>query len=92
MASNKTQQRYQNPLVTQVLPDGRTVYMTNLPNTSATSVNDITIIANDETRLDVIAQNVYGSALDYWRIARTLGRWDGSLHVTPGTFITIPRK
>lgn len=80
-------------LETKILPDGRTVYKSAIPlNVEGDSITDPVIIANERDRMDVIAYNVYGSPLDWWRIAAANKHVNGSLHIKPGTKLVIPRK
>ena len=88
----RSQVRYQNQLRQVKLDDGRTVYATVRPNVIDTDVQDVIITADERDRADIIANNVYGSAQEWWRIASGNGKVDGSLHFTPGQQIIIPRK
>lgn len=88
----RSQIRYETELKQVKLPDGRTVYSTARPKVVTTDVQDIVITADERDRADIIANNVYGSAQEWWRIACANGRVNGSLHFTPGQQITIPRK
>lgn len=90
--SIKAQPRYENQLVIEKLPDGRTVYKTVRPRVVKTDIQDVTIIADERDRADIIANNVYGSAMEWWRIAAANAKVDGSLHFTPGQEIIIPRR
>lgn len=83
--------RYQR-LQTKVLPDGRTVFATSRPSVVQPSVSDIIIPANERDRFDIIAQNIYGDANQWWRLASLSGRVNGSLHIKPGTEIRIPTQ
>jgi nucleoid-associated protein YgaU len=88
----RIEDRYQK-LETKVLPDGRTVYKPARPATvTGDPSTDEVIIANERDRLDIIAFNVYGSSLDWWRIAAANKHVNGSLHVKPGTKLIIPSK
>jgi hypothetical protein len=88
----RSQVRYQNQLRQVKLDDGRTVYATVRPKVIDTDVQDVIITADERDRADIIANNVYGSAQEWWRIASGNGKVDGSLHFTPGQQIIIPRK
>jgi len=90
--SNRAQARYTTKLVEKKLPDGRTVYQTAKPKPISPDIDDIIITADERDRSDIIANNVFGSAMEWWRIAAANGRVDGSLHFTPGQRIIIPRK
>jgi hypothetical protein len=86
-----TSDRYQN-LQAKVLPDGRTVYKPTKPSVVRQSITDVIVYANERDRLDIIAQNVYGSAQQWWRIASINQKANGSLHVKPGSEIRIPTE
>lgn len=88
---SKAEDRYIK-LETKTLSDGRTVYRSSIPATVDVNDNDQFVIANERDRLDIIAYNAYGSALDWWRIAAANKNVNGSLHLTPGTKLVIPRK
>lgn len=82
--------RYDN-LETKKLPDGRTVYKASRPITVNIDVTDLTFVANDADRLDVMGFTIYGDASQWWRIAKANGIVNGSLHIKPNTTISIPR-
>lgn len=84
--------RYDRPLGTIVLDDGRTVYRTARPTVVETSPSDIRLTIGEQDRFDIIAQNVYGSAAEWWRLSSANGMVDGSLTVPIGTTIVIPPK
>lgn len=86
-----TSDRYQN-LETKVLRDGRTVYKPTRPTTVRQRSTDAIIHANERDRFDIIAQNIYNSAYEWWRIAALNGHVDGSLHIKPGTEVRIPTE
>lgn len=88
----RSQVRYQNALRQIKLADGRTVYATVRPKVVTTDVQDIVITADERDRADIIANNVYGTAQDWWRVASGNGHVNGSLHFTPGSQIIIPRR
>lgn len=88
----RSQVRYSNELRQVKLADGRTVYATARPKVIKTDVQDIVITADERDRADIIANNVYASAQEWWRIASGNGKVNGSLHFTPGQQIIIPRK
>lgn len=88
-----TQDRYDTPLDLRTTVSGKIVYRSVLPRFVSTDpLTDNTITANDALRMDVIAQNVYGDATQWWRIAAANGRVNGSLFFRPGTTIIIPAK
>jgi nucleoid-associated protein YgaU len=79
-------------LETKTLPDGRVVYKPALPRSvPVDDLNDVVIYAADTDRLDVMANNVYGSPTEWWRIAKANGMVNGSLFLTPGTKIIVPK-
>jgi nucleoid-associated protein YgaU len=79
-------------LKTKILSDGRVVYRTAIPITITTDpLNDVTVVANERDRLDIIAHNVYGDASQWWRIAAANKHVNGSLHILPGESLIIPR-
>jgi hypothetical protein len=79
-------------LETKTLKDGRTVYKSAIPKTfEIDELNDIQLIAGETDRMDVIANNVYGSAHEWWRIAATNKRTNGSLFFKPGSTIYIKK-
>lgn len=84
--------RYDKPLIQTRRADGALVYQTARPSAVNPTVRDITIAANELDRFDIIAQNVYGSPRDWWRIAAINGKVNGSLHVKPGNNLIIPSK
>lgn len=80
-------------LETKKLPDGRTVYKSAKPiKVNSNPFSDIALPASDQLRMDVLANNAYGSAMDWWKIASVNGRVDGSLYFPKlGGQIIIPR-
>jgi nucleoid-associated protein YgaU len=79
-------------LETKTLPNGRVVYQSARPLPVDSSPNDLTFTANDRDRMDIIANNVYGSPSDWWRIAAANHISKGSVLIPPGTTIVIPSK
>jgi hypothetical protein len=80
-------------LETKTLPTGRTVYKPCIPISINPDPNtSLTIFASDQDRLDIIGKNVYGSAMDWWRIAAANKRVNGSVHIKPGTPLIIPQS
>lgn len=74
------------------LPDGRVVYAPAIPVTViGDPLTDTSFVASDLDRLDIIANNVYGSAMSWWRIAAANKNVNGSLHIKPGTNIIVPQ-
>lgn len=90
--SINAQIRYDKQLVEVKLRDGRTVYQTARPRIIKTDIEDVIISVDERDRADIIANNAYGSSLDWWRIAAGNAKVNGSLHFTPGQNITIPRR
>ena len=85
------QDRYVD-LTTRKLADGRTVYNSARPvKINIDPLTDISIPATDVARMDVIANNVYGAASEWWRLASANGRVNGSMYLPPGDKIIIPR-
>jgi nucleoid-associated protein YgaU len=79
-------------LESKTLPDGRVVYKSAIPKViEGDPVNDLTIVANERDRLDIIANNVFGDPTQWWRIASANGRVNGSLHILPGQTLIIPK-
>lgn len=89
---SRAQDRYATELIVTKLPDGRTVFRTARPKTVSTNIDDVTIVAGERDRADVMANNIYSSPMDWWRIAAANAHVDGSLYFTPGQNIIIPRK
>jgi nucleoid-associated protein YgaU len=88
----RPEDRYVN-LEVKTLENGRRVYKSARPKSVYVNTDiDVTLIGNERDRMDVIAKNVYGSPMDWWRIAAANRRVNGSLHVLPNTPIIIPRK
>jgi nucleoid-associated protein YgaU len=77
-------------LETKTLPDGRTVYKSARPITVSVDDADRSIVANERDRLDIMANNVYGTPSDWWKLAAANKHVRGSLHVKPGTKLIIP--
>lgn len=92
MATTKAQNRYDSPLTTVQLTDGRIVYTPSRPISITPDVNDVQITAFSDTRADIIAKNAYGSVNDWWRISQANQSVNGSLFFTPGQQISIPKK
>lgn len=78
-------------LETKVLPNGRVVYKSTRPLSIPTLPSDTVITADEAVRMDIIANNVYGSPNDWWRIAAANRRTNGSLYVRPGLQLVIPQ-
>jgi nucleoid-associated protein YgaU len=86
----RPEDRYEK-LETKTLANGTVVYKPARPKAVDVHDNDITIDVNERDRMDVIANNMYGTPLDWWKIAAANHLTNGSLHITPGTKITIPK-
>jgi hypothetical protein len=84
--------RYDKPLQVIQLSDGRSVLATARPTAITPKAGDIAITAGEQDRFDIIANNVYGHASDWWRIAAANGQVNGSLTVPIGSNIIIPQK
>lgn len=88
-----TQERYDTPLDTRILPSGRIVYRSLLPSAIIPDpLTDVQITATDTIRMDMLAHNVYGDASMWWKIAAANGRADGSMYFKAGSRIVIPGK
>lgn len=88
----RPEDRYRK-LETKQLPNGKTVYMSAIPMTvPADPLTDVSIVANEQDRMDIIANNVYGSSQDWWRIAAANKRVNGSMHFTTGQTVLIPNS
>ncbi len=70
--------------------DGKQVYTKAMLTTIKISVSDPQIICNEMTRLDLLAYQYLGNQSLWWMIASANGIGNGSLHVKPGTVLTIP--
>lgn len=79
-------------LTTTQRADGKTVYRSCRPVTvRVDKVNDTILYANEMDRMDVIANNVYGSPEDWWKIAAANKQVNGSISIPPGTKMYIPK-
>ena len=85
-------ERYDKPLEQTIRFDGARVYKTCRPTAVKFTVRDIVITAGERDRFDIIANKVYGSPRDWWKVASVNGRVNGSLHITPGANLIIPSK
>lgn len=89
--NNNPQTRYETPLVAKKLPDGRVVYMSARPVAlKPLPLKDLEITSSKAIRMDTLAKNTYGSAVNWWVIASANGRVDGSLYFRAGSKIIIP--
>lgn len=79
-------------LETKILPTGKTVYKPCIPISVNSDPNtSLTIIANEDDRMDIIGKNVFGAVMDWWRIAAANKRVNGSIHIKPGSSLIIPK-
>lgn len=78
-------------LTKKTLRNGKEVYRSARPKAVSTDEADIRIVANEQTRMDVLANNVFGSAMEWWRIAAANRRVDGSIHMKPNQTVIIPK-
>jgi hypothetical protein len=86
-------ERYTAPLSTQTLPSGKVVYTSALPiPVPVDPMNDYTLTSNENQRMDIIANNIYGSQLNWWIIAQANGVVNGSTLVPPGIQLFIPQN
>jgi hypothetical protein len=53
---------------------------------------DIIITAGEEDRMDIIANNVYGTPIDWWRLALLNNLVTGTLYIPSNTQFIIPNK
>ena len=88
---SRPEDRYVN-LEIKVLPNGRQVYRSARPKNMMPSDADLRVVANEKDRLDIIANNVYGDANEWWRLAAINGRFKGSLHTLPNKEIIVPLR
>lgn len=82
-------QRIPNQKITKNI-DGREVYASAIPGQIETSLSDIVIIANEVTRLDLLAHLYLGNRDLWWMIAAANGIANGGMHVRGGTELVIP--
>lgn len=75
----------------KVLPNGKRVYKSAIPKNVPVTDTDISFVANEADRMDVIANNAYGSPMDWWRLAAANKTVDGSIHFKPGSTVIIPK-
>lgn len=87
------QDRYETPMETRKLETGQTVYRSLRPKTILPNPTvDPQISATDATRMDVLAQTLYGNASMWWKIAAANGQTNGSLYFRPGSRIILPSR
>ncbi len=72
--------------------NGKPFLRTTINPTIPVDSSDIVIIAKVGDRLDILAQKHYGKSSYWWIIAEANGVGKGSLFVTPGTSLRIPRN
>jgi hypothetical protein len=84
------QDRFENQLQTKTLRDGRVVFIPNRLKSIDENIMDVHIIVDELDRADLIANNVFGSAAEWWRIVAINKSFKGSLFFKPGTEIVIP--
>lgn len=87
----RAEDRYVN-LEVQTLPNGRQVYRSARPKNLVATEGDLRVVADEKDRLDIIANNVYGDANEWWRLAAINGRFKGSLHTKPNLEIIVPLR
>jgi hypothetical protein len=71
--------------------NGKRYYSSTLYPEIEKTDNDIYIIANRETRLDILAFDYYNDAELYWVIA-ICNNIQGSIFIEPGTQLCIPNR
>ena len=88
---SNAQDRYQTPIATRQLSNGKLVYRSLLPKSiTANSTTDIELTVSDIHRLDRVSFEIYGTQHDWWRIVSANGNFKGSLFYPPGTKLLIP--
>ena len=91
MSTPTVQDRYATTLATKQLPNGRVVYVSLRPlSIKPKPLTDNTLTATDAVRMDKVANDIYRSPLNWWRIASANGLVNGSLFFRDGTTIVIP--
>lgn len=85
-------ERYDRPLQQTTRFDGARVNQTCRPTVIKPTITDVVVPAGERDRFDIIANRVYGSAKDWWKIAAVNGKVNGSLHVSPGADLIIPTE
>lgn len=86
---DKPEDRYVN-LETKTLSNGRVVYASARPVKVIPKETDPVVVVSELDRMDIIANNAYGSPIGWWRIAAANGLSRGTLHVKAGTPLIIP--
>jgi hypothetical protein len=87
---SKPEDRYRN-LKKKQLSDGTQVYRSAIPITIDLTDANEQFSASELDRMDILASNIYGSALDWWRIAAANKKVNGSIHFKPGQKVIIPK-
>jgi hypothetical protein len=86
----RPEERYRK-LKKKQLPDGKQVYLPAIPLSINSTTEDEEFVAGEVDRMDTIAQNAYGSAMDWWRIAAANKKVNGSIFFKPGQRVIIPK-
>lgn len=87
------QERYETPMETRTLANGRMVYRSLRPKRYENDpLRDVEILSTLGTRMDKLSNEFFGTSLSWWKIALANGKVDGSLYFKPGTKIVIPVK
>tara|TARA_B100001996_G_C18177755_1_gene407019 strand:- start:155 stop:451 length:297 start_codon:yes stop_codon:yes gene_type:complete len=81
--------RYQNNR-TKKTPDGKEVYASKRMKRIPLSNNDTYVVAQTGDRLDLLANQYYGSPAYWWIIANANNIHDGKLGLKDGTILRIP--
>jgi nucleoid-associated protein YgaU len=82
--------RYSNVTVVNRY-DGKQVYQTSKVNNYPVSDNDVYIIADDKTRLDLLAFKYYKDS-SLWYVIAQANNIKGTMYATGGSQIRIPSK
>ena len=87
-----TQDRYENRVEIKTLRNGKKVYRSLRPKSISPDSTNIQITATDTLRMDSLSYTLYGTPMEWWKIASINGRVDGSLYFRPGSQILIPQS
>tara|TARA_R100000479_G_C6356354_1_gene191239 strand:- start:462 stop:758 length:297 start_codon:yes stop_codon:yes gene_type:complete len=75
---------------TKKAPDGKTVYKSKRLKKIPLSNDDIYVASQTGDRLDLLANQYYGSPAYWWIIANANNIHDGKLGLKDGTILRIP--
>lgn len=68
------------------------VYSSTVYPTINYDQSDIIIIANESTRLDLLAYDYYGDSTLYWIISKANNIINNDIYIEPGTQLILPNK